>query len=116
VTPLLSRPVLPWQRVLVAGPSMVPALTHGDLLLVRRGAAVRPGDIVLARFATMPGRLVVKRADHPLDAGWFVRSDNEFAGGDSTVHGPATVLGRAVLRRPAGSRTWRRIRSVGSAG
>jgi SOS-response transcriptional repressor LexA len=88
---------------------MVPTLTDGDVLLVRRGDRVRPGDIVLARFATMPDRLVLKRADHPMAEGWFVRSDNEFAGGDSFVHGAATVLGRAVLRWPARGSRRRRV-------
>ena len=37
-------------RVLVVGPSMVPTLRHGDALLVRPGASVRPGDLVIARF------------------------------------------------------------------
>ena len=40
---------------------MVPTLAAGDRLLVRYGAAVRPGSLVVARFAD--GSLVVKRAD-----------------------------------------------------
>jgi SOS-response transcriptional repressor LexA len=83
---------------------MVPALSDGDVLLVRRGAPVRSGDVVLARFPSMPERLVVKRADHPVPGGWFLRSDNEYAGGDSSVHGAALVLGRAVLRWPVRGR------------
>jgi phage repressor protein C with HTH and peptisase S24 domain len=97
--------LVPLQLVRVSGPSMVPAVRHGDRLLVRRGAAVRPGDVVLARFATLPGVLVVKRAVRPVDGGWWVSSDNAAAGGDSASHGPAEVLGRAVVllrngRRP----------------
>jgi serine protease Do len=37
---------LHWVRVV--GPSMVPALRHGDAVLVHHGARVRPGDVVLA--------------------------------------------------------------------
>jgi nickel-type superoxide dismutase maturation protease len=96
--------LLPWQLVRVLGPSMVPALRHGDRLIVRHGARVRPGDVVLARFPSMPGRFVVKRAAHAVDGGWWVRSDNSSAGGDSAAHGAAEVLARAVLVLPAGSR------------
>jgi phage repressor protein C with HTH and peptisase S24 domain len=83
---------------------MVPALFDGDVLLVRRGAKARRGDVVLAQFWSMPGRLVVKRAEHPVPDGWYLRSDNEYAGGDSSVHGSALVIGRAVLRWPARGR------------
>ena len=88
---------------------MVPTLTDGDVLLVRRGAAVRPGDVVLARFDSLPDRFVVKRAQRRSGAGWLVTSDNSFAGSDSAVHGVATVLGRVVLRWPAGRAGWRRF-------
>jgi phage repressor protein C with HTH and peptisase S24 domain len=88
----------PFRRVRVVGPSMVPALRHGDTVLVRHGAAVRPGDVVLARFRALPDRLVVKRAVRPADGGWWLASDNCFAGGDSESHGVADVLGRVVLR------------------
>jgi phage repressor protein C with HTH and peptisase S24 domain len=77
---------------------MVPALRHGDTVIVRRRARVRPGQVVLARFRALPDRLVVKRAVRPEDGGWWVASDNGFAGGDSATHGVADVLGRVVLR------------------
>jgi SOS-response transcriptional repressor LexA len=91
----------------VSGPSMVPALRHGDLLLVRYTRRARPGQVVLARFADVPG-YVVKRADHPQAGGWFLTSDNAAAGSDSRSHGPGEVVGRAVfvLRR------WRLPRRV----
>lgn len=97
--------LVPLQLVRVSGPSMVPAVRHGDRLLMWRGARVRPGDVVLARFASLPGVLVVKRAVRPVDGGWWVDSDNSAAGGDSRTYGPAQVLGRAVVllrgdRRP----------------
>ncbi|MCU1590431.1 MAG: signal peptidase [Frankiales bacterium] len=81
--------------VLVSGPSMVPALRHGDCLLVRRGAAVRPGDLVVARFRERPDLLVVKRAVEPQDGGWLLSSDNPFAEGPGGV---ADVEARVVLR------------------
>jgi phage repressor protein C with HTH and peptisase S24 domain len=89
---------------------MVPALRDGDRVLVRHAAAVRPGDVVLARFASLPDRLVIKRAVRRVDGGWWLASDNAAAGGDSAVHGAADVLGRVVLVLPAGRRLPRRVR------
>jgi phage repressor protein C with HTH and peptisase S24 domain len=93
-------PALPWQRVLVHGPSMVPTLRHDDVLLVRYGARIRPGDVVLARFRDLPDRYVVKRAVRPEPGGWWVVSDNAAAGGDSRTHGVAQVVARVVLCWP----------------
>jgi phage repressor protein C with HTH and peptisase S24 domain len=90
----------------VAGPSMVPTLRSGDVVLVSCSADVRPGDIVVARYRSMPGVLVVKRAACRRAGGWELASDNPSAGGDSSVHGVADVMGRAVLR-------WRRRGRVG---
>jgi peptidase S24-like protein len=104
--------LLPWQRVEVSGPSMAPTLRSGDTVIVRHGATIRAGDVVLARFRTLPGRLVIKRAGRPVDGGWWVESDNEFAGGDSAVHGVADVLARAILRvRPGPPSPIRRRRA-----
>ncbi len=90
--------LLPWQLVRVSGPSMVPTLRHGDRVIVRYGAAIRPGDVVLARYRTMPERPVLKRAVRPEDGGWWLASDNAAAGGDSAVHGVADVQARVVVR------------------
>jgi phage repressor protein C with HTH and peptisase S24 domain len=90
--------MLPFQRVRVVGPSMAPALRHGDTVIVRHGARIRPGDIVLATFRELPGRLVLKRAVRTVDGGWWLASDNAFAGGDSTAHGVADVHGRVWVR------------------
>jgi phage repressor protein C with HTH and peptisase S24 domain len=95
--------VLPWQFVRVSGPSMVPTLHDGDAVIVRHRAAVRPGDVVLARYRSMPDRFVLKRAVRETDGGWWLASDNAAAGGDSAVHGVADVLARVVLRIRPGS-------------
>jgi SOS-response transcriptional repressor LexA len=77
---------------------MVPTLRHGDTVVVRTGVPVRPGDVVVARFRELPDRLVVKRAVRPCDGGWWLASDNAFAGGDSAAHGIADVVGTVMLR------------------
>jgi len=81
--------------VLVRGPSMVPALRDGDCLVVRRGAPVRTGDVVVARYRSRPELLVVKRAVQPLDGGWLLASDNPFVEGPTGV---ADVEARVLLR------------------
>jgi signal peptidase I len=90
--------LFPWQRVHVSGASMSPTLRPGDVVIVRHGARVRSGDVVLARFRTGPDHFVVKRAVRAQDGGWWLESDNSFAGGGSDRHGVADVLARVVLR------------------
>jgi len=77
---------------------MVPALRDGDALLVRRGGRVRAGDVVVARFRSRPGLLVVKRAVREQDGGWWVRGDNDFVTDDSRAYGVADVIGRVLWR------------------
>jgi phage repressor protein C with HTH and peptisase S24 domain len=89
---------------------MVPALHDGDRVLVRHGAPIRGGDLVLARFRTMPQRPVLKRAVRPQDGGWWLRSDNAFAGGDSAVHGIADVAARVCWVFGPTRRMPRRVR------
>ena len=62
---------------------MLPTLREGDLLLVRHGARVGVGDLVVARFPD--GTLAVKRAAEERrtrtgEAGWWLLSDNPDAG------------------------------------
>ena len=87
-----------WQLVLVQGPSMVPTLRSGDALVVRHGAKVRSGDIVVARFRTRPDLLVVKRAVRPQDGGWWIQGDNPLIEDDSRAYGVADVIGRVLIR------------------
>jgi phage repressor protein C with HTH and peptisase S24 domain len=83
-----------WQRVRVSGHSMTPTLRDGDTVLVRHGAEVRPGDLVLARFRHGLDQPVLKRAVNPEDGGWVLASDNARAGTDSREYGPADVHAR----------------------
>jgi len=75
---------------------MVPTLRDGDVVIVRHGAPIVVGDVVLARFRGLPGRLVLKRVAAQHGDGWWLRSDNVFAGGDSETHGVADVLARVT--------------------
>ncbi|WP_431925139.1 S24 family peptidase [Nonomuraea jabiensis] len=88
-------------RVRVEGDSMRPALVPGDWLLVRRGATVHPGDLVVARLPDDPEQLIVKRAQWHGQDGWWLESDNQRASGrrDSWDFGPVhDIVGRVVLR------------------
>ena len=97
----MEPPTIGARRVMfvrIFGASMVPTVRHGDLVVVWRGARIRPGHVVLARFRALPEIFVVKRAVRAVDGAWWLASDNTFAGGDSETHGVADVHGRAVLR------------------
>jgi len=86
------------RRVVVRGPSMAPTLSDGDVVLVRLGADVRPGDVVLVRWDARPAQLSVKRAHRAAGGGWLVHGDNGLGSTDSRTLGPAAVLGVAVAR------------------
>jgi nickel-type superoxide dismutase maturation protease len=92
----------PLLRAEVAEPSMVPALRPGDWLLARRTRRIRPGQIVLARHPGDPGMLLVKRARRRVDGGWWLESDNPYAGAvDSRRFGPVPetlIVGRVLAR------------------
>jgi hypothetical protein len=89
---------------------MSPTLRDGDHVLVRHGARIRPGDVVLAVYRSMPGRFVLKRAVRPIGQGWWLASDNPAAGGGSDVHGVADVSARVLLRYRPERRTLARVR------
>jgi phage repressor protein C with HTH and peptisase S24 domain len=84
----------------VSGASMVPTLRDGDVVVARRDSPVAAGDVVLARYRSMPTRMVVKRAVRVERDGWWLASDNPYAGGSSETHGVADVTARVgwVLR------------------
>ncbi len=87
----------------VRGRSMLPTLRDGDRLLVRYGARVRPGDLVVVslRSSAGPAVLAVKRAGHREQDGWWVERDNPAEGVDSWSYGvvpDADVLARVLLR------------------
>lgn len=96
---------------------MLPVLREGDRLLVRYGAEVRPGDLVVARF--VDGTLAVKRAVEPRSlrdgtAGWWLLSDNPEEGVDSRHRGPVAadaVLAVVRLRLWPSPRVGRRLRT-----
>ncbi|CAM5640585.1 nickel-type superoxide dismutase maturation protease [Streptomyces avidinii] len=99
----IGRPRKRFEVVEVTGASMVPTLLNGDRLVVRYGAAVRPGDVVVLRHPFQQDLLVVKRAVERRPGGrWWVLGDNPFnETGDSTDYGPVPgelVLATAVLR------------------
>jgi phage repressor protein C with HTH and peptisase S24 domain len=87
-----------WRRVAVRGPSMSPVLRDGDVVLADLGAAARPGDVVLVRWAARPGQLSVKRAVRAVGDGWWVAGDNPFGSTDSEHLGPAQVVAVVGLR------------------
>ncbi|MEV6207578.1 nickel-type superoxide dismutase maturation protease [Kitasatospora sp. NPDC051914] len=99
--------LLPLGVVDVAGPSMRPTLRDGDRVLVRYGARIRPGAVVLVRHPLRQDLLLVKRAAGRRPGGWWLLSDNPLVTTDSREYGavPAElVLGRVLLRlrpRPA---------------
>jgi len=94
---------IPVGWALVRGESMLPGLADGDRLLVRYGAAVRPGRVVVARFAD--GTVAVKRAVERRTTsagrpGWWLLGDNP-EGVDSRHRGPVPevdVLGVVLAR------------------
>jgi nickel-type superoxide dismutase maturation protease len=90
------------RAVEVKGDSMLPVLRPGDWLLVRTGARIRPGSVVVARHPS-EDLLIVKRAAHRDADGWWLESDNQRAAGrqDSWNFGAVPedlIVGRVVLR------------------
>jgi nickel-type superoxide dismutase maturation protease len=97
----------PLRRVLVTGPSMAPALRHGDQLLVDVRPVRRPlraGDVVVVQLPDRP--LSVKRVTRVVDEGHlWLEGDNPLGSTDSRDLG--TVPADAVTGRVLG-RLWPR--------
>jgi phage repressor protein C with HTH and peptisase S24 domain len=99
-----ARGLMPLGQVRVRGNSMLPAVRHGDRLLVRYGADVKPGDLVVARFAdaTVAVKRAAERRTTPHgDPGWWLLSDNADEGVDSRHRGTVAdsdVLAKVILR------------------
>lgn len=98
------------RRVLVSGPSMLPAFCPGDRLLVVPVKRLVPGDVIALRDPGRAGRLLVKRV-HLVTADTVdVRGDNEAASTDSRSFGPvphSSVIGRVLYRYgPPGRTGW----------
>lgn len=106
----MTPPRLPrWSLVRVRGRSMAPALTEGDVLLVRRGATgARAGRIAVLQ---LPGDrpLAVKRLTERRDGGWWVERDNPTEGVDSWLVG---ALPDRDLRGMVLARVWPRPRRL----
>ncbi|AUA11314.1 nickel-type superoxide dismutase maturation protease [Streptomyces sp. SID8382] len=125
----------------VYNPSMQPTLYPGDQLVVRYGAPVRPGDVVVLRHPFRQDLLIVKRAVERREGGWWVKGDNPYVENDSREFGVVPdelVVARAWVRlrprrgagrggqrsmaglvswavsavRPVGPWSWRRLRAA----
>ena len=98
---------------------MLPTVRAGDVLLVRYAATVRPGRLVLARFAD--GTLAVKRAVERRETrtggpAWWLLSDNPERGVDSRHRGPVAA---GAVHGVVVARIWprpRRLTRVGTVG
>jgi len=86
-------------RVTIVGPSMEPALCHGEEWLATRGR-VRPGRVVVFWEPGRPHLRAVKRVTKSIGDQWWVEGDNPAASRDSRHYGPiprSAITG--VLRR-----------------
>jgi SOS-response transcriptional repressor LexA len=85
-------------KAVVRGLSMVPNLGYGDELLIRHGAKISVGDVVVFRRS---GQNDIKRVESISDDGLFVVGDNLMASLDSRTYGLIRhdqILGKALFR------------------
>ena len=85
---------------------MLPALRHGDVVLVDPSASPVAGDIVLTRHPLRSDTRIIKRLDHITDDGrLYLLGDNAAESTDSRAFGtlnPDLLIGRVVLRLTSG--------------
>ncbi|MBW8171922.1 S24 family peptidase [Ornithinimicrobium sp. Arc0846-15] len=104
--PRRQRGKLPVGVAVVHGASMLPTYAEGDRLLVRYGATVGPGDVVIAQLPDGPSGkrpLGVKRLTRWEWGKAWLASDNPGQGTDSSVFGalpPEKIIGKVVRRLP----------------
>jgi signal peptidase I len=102
---LLLISVLPavvgWQSTVVLSGSMSPALSPGDVAVVRPvpTAELRPGQVVLVDDPDLPGRLRLHRLVEVEAGGLRLRGDANPAA-DSALVDPSAVHGVGTLRLP----------------
>ncbi|SCK31414.1 nickel-type superoxide dismutase maturation protease [Streptomyces sp. WMMB 322] len=85
----------------VYNPSMLPTLRPGDRLVVKYGARVRRGAVVLLRHPLQHDLLIVKRAVERRSGGWWVVGDNPQVRNDSREFGTVPddlMVARAWVR------------------
>lgn len=91
-----------FERYVVEGPSMVPALDSSDFVVVgRRVGRLVPGQVVLAHDPRNRARVLAKRIAKVTAAGVELRGDNAAASTDSRTFGPVPstdIVGRVVWR------------------
>jgi nickel-type superoxide dismutase maturation protease len=75
------------QRFEIEGPSMIPALDHGDRVLLRRVRRLRVGDIVVVADPEANERWLAKRIAAASGAEFWVTGDNAGASRDSRAFG-----------------------------
>jgi phage repressor protein C with HTH and peptisase S24 domain len=82
---------------------MLPALRPGDRLIVRLGAPVQEGDVVVARHPNpRAAELIVKRAFRRTPEGWWLESDNQRATGRRDSWDFGAVPDRDITGRVVG--------------
>jgi signal peptidase I len=94
---------IPFGHVIVAGQSMEPALSGGDLVITVRRDAYGPGDVVAYRIPdgnAGAGTLIVHRiVGGSATAGYVLKGDNRRTR-DPWWPKPSDVLGEAAVRVP----------------
>ncbi len=99
------RALLPFDRYVVEGESMVPSVAADERVLVSRVAywfsKPKSGDLVVLRDPREPERLLIKRIGEAHGNSFEVAGDNAPASTDSRTFGPvpaSLILGKVVFR------------------